>query len=154
MAAAAAWPSIAACAPPQVLNIRRSNLNIDIFTQEPFIQGQLVVRFDVNNNMIADAGAQEQFWAAEAAAGRRPRSPFRQPPPVLVQGVFALFTLNIQEDCEESSNGASGSKRKRGQSNGAAGKRGCGTSWEGRFREKGKRKTRRRKMRAKKTRRR
>ena len=145
--AAAAWPSIAACAPPTVLNVRRSQLNIDVFTQEPFVQGQVVVRFDGNNNMMADAAAQDQFWAAEAASGRRPRSPFRQPPPVLVQGDFALFTLNIQEDEEEPSNGASGSKRKRGaggegSKRAAGGKRGAGTAWENRFRQTGKRKLR------------
>jgi hypothetical protein len=145
-APAAAWPSIAACAPPTVLNVRRSQLNIDVFTQEPFVQGQVVVRFDGNNKMMADAGAQEQFWAAESVSGRRPRSPFRQPPPVLVQGDFALFTLNIQEDEEEASNGVSGSKRKRGAGGGgggeAGGKRGAGTAWENRFRQTGKRKLR------------
>jgi hypothetical protein len=141
-APAAPWPSIAACAAPTVLNVRRSQLNIDIFTQEPFVQGQVVVRFDGNNNMMADAAAQDQFWAAEAASGRRPRSPFRQPPPVLVQGDFALFTLNIQEDEEEPSSGPSGSKRKRGAGGAAGGKRGAGTAWENRFRETGKRKLR------------
>jgi len=141
-APAAAWPSIAACAPPTVLNVRRSQINIDIYTQEPFVQGQVVVRFDGNNNMMADAGAQEQFWAAESVSGRRPRSPFRQPPPVLVQGDFALFKLNIQEDEEEPSSGPSGSKRKRGAGGEGGGKRGAGTAWENRFRQTGKRKLR------------